>query len=329
MYCGQDRVVRASRLLSIQMLLQTRGRMSARALASALEVSIRTLHRDVDQLSAAGVPVYAERGRAGGFALQEGWKTSLTGLTPSESQAVFLSGLAGPAAQLGLGRDVESARLKLLAALPAAARDDTQRFAAKLHLDPVEWYRESEPVPQLGAVAEAVWREQRLAMRYESWKGSGPRTVDPLGLVLKAGTWYLVAVVGAAPRMFRVSNIGGAELLAEAVSRPKTFDLAAWWAASIERFERELYTGEAIVLATPRGVKGLCHLSSAVAKAVAAAPRSRRSDGRVRVRMPIESVEHATSQLLRLGAEVEALEPESLRASLLARAQAIARLYVG
>lgn len=319
--------MRASRLLSIQMLLQTRGRMTARALAQALEVSIRTLHRDVDQLSAAGVPIYAERGRAGGFQLQDGWKTSLTGLTPAESQAVFLSGLAGPAAQLGLGREVESARLKLLAALPSTSRADAQRVSSKLHLDPVDWYRETEPVPHLGAVAGAVWSERRLTMRYESWKRIASRTVDPLGLVLKAGVWYLVAGLGDALRTFRISNIDRAEVLPEPVRQPSRFELAAFWAESIRRFERELYTDEATVLATPAGLKELSSLGSAVARAVAAAPASRRKDGRVKLRVPIESLEHATRQLLRLAPGVEVVEPEALRALVVERAGRVASLY--
>lgn len=319
--------MRASRLLSIQMLLQTRGRMSARALAAALEVSIRTLHRDVDQLSAAGVPIYAERGRSGGFALQDGWKTMLTGLTPSESQAVFLSGLAGPAAQLGLGRDVESAKLKLLAAMPATSRADAQRISSKLHLDPVDWYRETQPVPQLGVVAEAVWSEQRLEMRYESWKGVAVRTVDPLGLVLKAGSWYLIAGFRNEPRTFKVSNIERAAVLREAVRRPRKFELVAYWIESIRRFERELYKQEATLLATAAGLKGLRPFSSAVARAVAAAPPSRRKDGRVQVRIPIESVEHATGQLLRLSPEIEVIEPEALRAGIVERIRQIASLY--
>lgn len=329
--------MRASRLLSLQMLLETRGRMSATALADALEVSVRTLYRDVDQLSAAGVPIYAERGRHGGFALLPGWKTTLTGLTPSEAQAVFLSGLPGPAQDLGLGGDVEGARLKLLAALPAGWRDDAQRVSARLHLDPVDWYRESDPTPHLPTVAAAVWNAHQITLRYESWADTVQRTVSPLGLVLKAGVWYLVALPATpatgkgggerGPRTYRVSNILAAQALATPVRRPARFDLPGYWAESIQRFESGLYTGEAALLATPAGVKGLRALSSAVARAVAVAPASWRKDGRVVVTIPIESVEHACGQLMRLSPQVEVLRPAALRRALVLRVRATARLY--
>ncbi len=327
--------MRASRLLSLQMLLETRGRMSAQALAEALEVSVRTLYRDVDQLSAAGVPIYAERGRHGGFALLSGWKTTLTGLTPAEAQAVFLSGLPGPASDLGLGGDVQGARLKLLAALPAAWRDDAQRVSARLHLDPVDWYRESEPTPHLATVAAAVWSSHQISLLYESWDNTVERTVSPLGLVLKAGVWYLVAQPAAAsagagkagPRTYRVANIRQVTALPTPVRRPAQFDLPQYWAASIQRFESEIYTAEAAVLATPAGLKGLRALSSAVARAVATAPPSRRKDGRVAVQMPIESVQHACGQLMRLAPEVEVLRPAALRRALVDRLKATAALY--
>lgn len=326
--------MRASRLLSLQMLLETRGRMSAQALSEALEVSVRTLYRDVDQLSAAGVPIYAERGRNGGFALLPGWKTTLTGLTPSEAQAVFLSGLPGPAQDLGLGSDVEGARLKLLSSLPASWREDAQRVSTRLHLDPVDWYRESDPTPHLPTVAAAVWSGYQITMRYESWADTVERTVSPLGLVLKAGVWYLVALpAGAAPsahagaRTYRVSNILAATVLATPVRRPARFDLAGYWAQSIQRFESEIYTGEAALLATPAGLKGLRALSSAVARAVAAAPPPRRKDGRVAVTIPIESVEHACGQLMRLSPQVEVLQPAALRRALVERVRATAQLY--
>ena len=322
--------MRASRLLTLQMLLQSRGRMSARSLAEALEVSVRTLHRDVDQLSAAGVPIYADRGRNGGFALLDGWKTTLTGLTPAESQAVFLGGLAGPAAQLGLGEQVGTARLKLLSALPAGWREQALTISDRLHLDPVDWYREQEPLPHLALVAEAVWSGRRLALNYESWTRTTARNVGPLGLVLKGGSWYLVALIGERPSTLRVGNIREARLLEEeTVARPRGFELAAYWADSMQRFERELYKGEAVVLANAAGLKELSHLGSRQAQAVAAATSrpSRRKDGRVRLRVPIESIDHAAGQLLRLAPGVEVLEPPALRKALVARLHAVAQLY--
>jgi predicted DNA-binding transcriptional regulator YafY len=319
--------VRASRLLSIQMLLETRGRMSAQALADALEVSVRTLYRDVDQLTAAGVPIYAERGRLGGFRLLEGWKTTLTGLTPSEAQAVFLSGLAGPAAQLGLGTQVETAKLKLLTALPAPWRNDAQRISSRLHLDPVDWYREAEPVPHLATVAAAVWNERQLTIRYESWKATVRRTVSPLGLVLKAGAWYLVAATDDEPRTYRISNISEVQALEARCRRPRKFELARYWSESIRRFESELYKSRAVVLATAAGLKGLRNLNSAVCRAVAGVDAPLSQDARVKVSIPIESIDHATGQLLRLSPEVQVVEPLALRQSLILKLRQTCRLY--
>jgi predicted DNA-binding transcriptional regulator YafY len=319
--------MRASRLLSIQMLLQTRGRMSARTLADALKISVRTLYRDVDQLSSAGVPIYAERGRSGGFQLMEGWRTTLTGFTPSEAQAVFLSGLRGPAADLGLADQVQAAQLKLLTSLPTAWREDAQRIGSRLHLDPIEWYREAEPVPHLATAASAVWHERQLKVRYKSWTDATERVVHPLGLVLKAGAWYLVAAFEGKARTYRVSNILAATALDAPAMRPRRFDLPAYWSESIRRFERELYTGHAVLLATPAGLEGLRYLSSAVAKAVADAAAPRRRDGRVKLKIPIESIEHATGQLLRLAPGVEVIEPASLRRATVDLLRRIGDLY--
>lgn len=319
--------MRASRLLSIQMLLETRGRMSATALAEALGISVRTLHRDIDELTSAGVPVYAERGRTGGFQLLPGWKTTLTGFTPAEAEAVFLTGLAGPASELGLGAKVESAQLKLLAALPAPWRGKARRISSRLHLDPVEWYREADPVPHLMLAATAVWEERQLAISYESWQQTGQRTVHPLGLVLKAGVWYLVAAREQKARTWRVSSILEATLLDKPAVRPKGFDLAAYWRDSVRRFEVELHTGEALVAATPRGLAELRRINAALARAVAGAAAPARPGDRVKLRIPIESVEHAAGQLLRLSPEVEALEPAPLRQAIRARIDAAALLY--
>src|SRR4029079_6360934 len=156
----------ASRLLSILILLQTRGRMSARELAAQFEVAVRTIHRDIDQLSAAGIPVYAERGRGGGFRLQDGYRTKLTGLDPAAADTLFLSGLPGPAAQLGLADALATARLKLLAALPPALQPGAERIAARFHLDPGAWFHELGPLPALPVIARAVWSERILSVRY-------------------------------------------------------------------------------------------------------------------------------------------------------------------
>ncbi|TFZ08864.1 helix-turn-helix transcriptional regulator [Ramlibacter humi] len=318
--------MRASRLLSIQMLLETRGRMSAAALAGALEVSERTLYRDIDELTAAGVPVYAERGRGGGFQLLPGWKTSLTGFTPKEAEAVFLGGLAGPAAELGLEDQVRSAQLKLLAALPSAWRDQAQRVSGRLHLDPVDWYREAEPPRHLPTVATAVWDGRQLSMHYASWKRSARQVVQPLGLVLKAGIWYLVAVREKEPRTFRVSGIETAEVLPAPVRRPKAFDLAAYWDASVKRFERELYAGTADVAATARGLAHLRQLSALVARALRDAP-SPEEGARVEITIPVEADDQAAAQLLRLAPDVEVLRPRALREAVLRRLETSAALY--
>jgi predicted DNA-binding transcriptional regulator YafY len=175
--------MRASRLLSILILLQLRGRLTAEALAAEFEVSLRTIYRDIDQLSAAGVPVYADRGPGGGFSLLDGYRTKLTGLTAAEAQALALAGLPGPAADLGLGEALGAGRLKLLAAIPDGMREGAGRVGERFHFDPTDWYRRASVPPHLAAVARAVWAERRLRIRYESWSRTVRRTVDPVNLI--------------------------------------------------------------------------------------------------------------------------------------------------
>jgi predicted DNA-binding transcriptional regulator YafY len=321
--------MRASRLLSLLMLLQSRGRVSAQALAQALEVSVRTIHRDVDELSAAGVPIWADRGRLGGFQLQPGWRTRVDGLTAPEAQAMFLGGLPGPAAELGLGEAMASAQLKLLAALPEGWRDDARRVSARFHLDPIDWYRGPSATDHLPAIAQAVWSERRLAMRYESWKGEVRRSVDPLGLVLKAGIWYLAARVGNGVRTYRLSNILELDVGDESFERPADFDLAAWWLASTRRFEKELAVDTAQLRVSAAGMKALRDLGAAVAQAAEASASEADEAGWRRVTIPIESVAHAAQQVLRLGAQAEVLKPAALRREVMERIEAVAVLYRG
>src|SRR5918992_797359 len=184
--------MRASRLVNLLLLLQTRGQMTARELSRELEVSERTIYRDVDALSASGVPIYAERGPLGGIRLVEGYRTRLTGLTGDEAEALFPSGLPGPAAELGLGTVVAAARLKVLAALPSELRVRASRLVERFHLDTAGWFHTGEPVPHLAALADAVWEARRIEVKY--WRGDRvvDRSLEPLGLVLKGGIWYLV-----------------------------------------------------------------------------------------------------------------------------------------
>ena len=317
--------MRASRLLSILILLQMRGRLSAEILAREFEVSVRTIYRDIDQLSAAGVPVYAERGRDGGFALHEGYRTRLTGFTAAEAEALLL---AGPAARdLGIGAEAAAAQLKLLASLPPDSGASAQRVAARFHLDPANWYSRAESIAILPALADAVWREKRIRIRYKSWKGIVTRDADPLGLVLKGGLWYLVAAVKRNPRTYRVSAIRTLEVLSAGFQRPRRFDLAEHWQEWIEAFEARLLTERAVVKLSPEGLRVLREISPAAAEAADAKHRLATPAGWIKAEIPIEAVDFAARQLLRLGADVEVLAPPALRAAMLREAQSVAALY--
>jgi predicted DNA-binding transcriptional regulator YafY len=315
--------MRASRLLSILILLQLRGRMTAAALAAEFEVSLRTLYRDIDALSAAGVPVYGDRGPGGGFQLIEGYRTRLTGLAADEARAVPVLGLPGAAAALGLGAAAERARGKLLAAMPASGSAEADRIARRVHHDPADWYRAPDPVPHLPALAEAVLEQRRLAMRYESWTGARDWRVAPLGLVIKAGAWYLVAEGGGKTRIFRVSNILGHEVLDERFERPPDFDLPRWWTAEVERFESELRPGRAELRASPEGLRRLAELGAYAAAAVAQA-EAPAADGWARLVLPVEGVERAALTLIGLGPEIEVIAPAALRDRVRSLAEQIA-----
>ncbi|WP_343520083.1 WYL domain-containing protein [Sphingomonas sp.] len=319
--------MRASRLVSILLLLQARGRTTAQALADEFEVSVRTIYRDIDDLSASGVPVYADRGRDGGFQLLEGYTTRLTGMTPAEAESLFLSGLEGPAAELGLGASTAAARRKLLAALPAARREDASRVAARFHLDPIDWFRAASDLAFLPQLAAAVWGATRIRVRYESWEAVADRTLAPLGLVLKGGIWYLVAIGSSVPRTYRVDAIRALEATGETFERPADFDLATHWAASVHAFEAGLYRGIARVRLSPLGLTRLPVLAAAaiaMARRTASAPDAA---GWVSADIPIESIDHAARELLKLGAEVEVLEPAGLRDAMRGIARALAARY--
>ncbi len=316
--------MRASRLLSILILLQVRVRLTAEALAEEFGVSVRTIYRDIDGLSAAGIPIYGDRGPGGGFQLLDGYRTRLTGLATDEAQALFMIGLPGPAAALGLGPAAARARTKVLASLSPSLGEDAGRIGARFHLDPIDWYRAPEPVDHLPALARAVLDARLVAMRYESWRSIRDWQVEPLGLVLKAGAWYVVARGGKSVRIFKVSKILELVVKETSFERPPDFDLPAYWSAELERFESTLRPRKASLRASPVGLKRLSRLGAYAAQAVkeSAAPDA---EGWARLLLPIESVDQAAFALLGLGPEVEVLEPAALRDRLRQLAHDVAR----
>lgn len=316
----------ASRLLSILLRLQAQGLVPAAELARALEVSVRTIYRDIDALSAAGVPVYAEKGRQGGFRLRDGYRTRLTGLDRPEAESLFFAGAPFAAAQLGLGPALERTRLKLLAALPEAAQQDAERVASRFHLDPVGWFQGPDTQRWLPELAAAVWQRRMLHMRYDSWKGVVDRRVAPLGLVLKAGLWYLVAAADGQPRTYRVASIEMLEVEDEAAQAPPRFDLARYWVRFASDYEARMQAGRARVRARAPALKALARLSHAMAQAVAAAGPADRA-GWHTLEIPIESIEVATGELLRLGPDVQALAPPALTRALRDAVRALRAVY--
>jgi len=319
--------MRASRLLSIMMLLQAKGRMSAETLAEELEVSVRTIYRDIDQLSAAGVPVYADLGRNGGFALLDGWRTRLTGLTAPEARALFLSGLPGPAGELGLGDEVAAAELKLLAALPADWQSEATRMASRFHLDPKGWFSTGPKPEFLKLVADAVWSEKRIIIKYDSWTQISEREVEPMGLVLKGGIWYLVGRREAGYRTYRMSQIMALTPTDQSFERPADFDLPKHWRESTASFEREVYVGVARVRATRTGIARIKDISQRVKEAVEAQPLTFSESGWAIFDVPIEEERWASREMTRVGAEVEILEPLSLRERMIEIARQLAVSY--
>jgi predicted DNA-binding transcriptional regulator YafY len=322
--------MRASRLLSMLALLQLRGQVSAQQLADELEVSLRTVYRDVEALSAAGVPVYATRGRTGGICLVDGYRPRFSGLTGDEADALFLTGLPGPAAELGLGSVLAATQVKLLAALPPELRERAARIRDRFHLDAPGWLRESDPPPMLALIADAVWAQRRLQVRYErNGRKVVDRVLEPLGVVLKAGTWYLVANADGSrsPRTYRVSRVHEAVARDETFDRPDGFDLPAHWADYQRDYAERLFRETATIRVSPAGRELLFLLGPVVAAAGHRAMSEPDADGWATTTVPIESQRHALHALLQLGADVEVLSPGELRDLVATTARELAGRY--
>ncbi|WP_288378003.1 YafY family protein [uncultured Massilia sp.] len=319
--------MRASRLLFILTTLQARGRASARALADEYGVSLRTIYRDVDALSAAGIPIYSERGNQGGYRLLDGYRTRLNGMSALEAEVLFLSGLSGQAAELGLDATCASARDKLLAALPADVREGAGRMRPRFHLDVPGWFEAGERPACLPELTQAVWGERQISVRYRSWKGEKERVLDPLGLVLKGGAWYLVARIDASVRTYRVSRILDLRVLESGIASCPDFDLPAYWNENARRFEQEQHPERATVRLSPWGIKMMEAFLPPYAIANATIGDAA-EDGWRTATFPVGPACHAGHELLRFGPDAEVLAPEALREQIGRLVASLAQRYV-
>jgi predicted DNA-binding transcriptional regulator YafY len=323
--------MRADRLLVLLMLLQTRGRVTAQSLAKRLEVSERTIYRDLEALGMAGVPVYAERGPGGGWRLLEDYRTNLSRLTEAEVHTLFLSGADGPLKDLGLGKTREDALLKLLAALPSVYRRNAEMARQRIHLDASWWFQHEEAVPYLPLLQEAVWNDRRLYIVYRHYDDSiAERHVNPYGLVAKASIWYLVGTSdesGGEMRVYRIGRILSAEMLAEHFERPQDFNLPEFWRPWISTFEKSRYSYRVTLRVAATSIDELAYAFGDEVQSLARQAETRDSSDYITLSLQFETLSQARAQLFGLGTLVEVLEPLELRDSLAQFATQIAQLY--
>ncbi|GAB3671700.1 YafY family protein [Actinocorallia lasiicapitis] len=326
--------MRADRLLSIMLLLQTRAQVPASELAERLEVSVRTIYRDVEALSAAGVPVWASRGRSGGIALLPGFRTDLTGLNSDEARALFVLATEGTHDALGLGSAMASALRKVMAALPAPHRPPAEQVSSRVLVDPARWMREPAAKVELVDLQEAVFTDRRLAMTYRHASprpGDDPAepnaktyVVDPYGLVSKAGVWYLVADLDGAPRLFRADRVLSSEVTDQAVRRRAELTLAEAWAELRDGVERVPDAVTVEVRVHRRRLGLFLRLNSACLHG----PPVPVDDSWLAATLGFRALP-AVRGLLAFGADVEVLTPPEARTLLADTAAEVTALYTG
>ncbi|MDQ3754361.1 MAG: transcriptional regulator [Acidobacteriota bacterium] len=320
--------MRADRLLSILLLLQSRRRLTARELAAQLEVSERTIHRDMEALSASGVPVIAERGSGGGWSLLGDYRTNLTGFKEAEIQALFLTRTPRLLADLGLDKASDAALLKLSAALPTVFRDNAEYARQRIYVDVTGWNTAEETAPALHTLQEAIWQERQLRFIYQRHGCDDiERLVDPLGLVAKGSVWYLVAVCEGEVRSYRVSRICDASVTSEACARPAGFDLAAFWEQSSAQFKATLPRYPVTVRVHPDIFPRLRYAGRfARIEGVDELPDAA---GWIKVWLRFDTEEMACEYVLSFGARMEVLEPPALREQVIRLAESVVMFYAG
>jgi len=321
--------MRADRLLALLMLLQTRGTLTAAELAAELEVTERTIYRDVIALSTAGIPVYTERGPGGGIALLENYRTDLTGLRPEEASALSMLEIPEPLIRLGVGTELKTALLKLSASIPSAAREQQTRSCQRIHLDAAWWFQSEEPTPNLGILQQAVWQDRMVRTIH---RGAFDTPVEmvlaPYGLVAKASMWHLVYSFGGRYRARRVSQILEAEILPQIYNRDVDFDLAVFWKRWCEEYENDRPSFEVSALVAPGLASRLLKILAGDVVDMIPTPLDQLREGWQVMRLTFESFEVARTRLLGFGSAVEVLEPLTLRLSIADYAEQIIGLYM-
>ncbi|HLI07036.1 MAG TPA: YafY family protein [Ktedonobacteraceae bacterium] len=319
--------MRADRLLSILLLLQVHRRMTARELARRLEVSERTIHRDMEALSMSGIPVVAERGTGGGWGLLEEYRTNLTGLTEAEIQALFLTKPSRLLSDLGLQKASEAALIKLLAALPAMHRRDAEYARQRIYVDTAGWHSTEERVPYLPLLQEAIWQERKLHLTYERSDATVERLVDPLGLVAKGNIWYLVAAVEGQVRSYRVSRIHAATLLEQPCARPADFDLAAYWHQSSSEFQANIPRYTVAARITQTGLSRAIHAGRFIEVEPLEETGEPDAEGWITARLRFQIKDEVCGYLLSFGPEIEVLDPPEAREQIIQLAESVLAFY--
>jgi len=320
--------MRADRLLSLMLMLQTRGRMTARELAEKLEVSERTIYRDLDALSAAGIPVYGDHGPGGGYALLDSYKTNLTGLTEDEVRALLISGAQKPLADLGLAEASEVAQLKLSASIPVSQLRDAEHMRQRIHFDAAGWFQPQESVPHLQTLQDAIWHDRQVYIAYQRADGTyGERQIDPYGLVAKATIWYLVASIGDDMRVYRVSRIRSVAVCEECFTRASQFELVAYWSQWCAEFEANRPQYPVTLRLSPKMAALLPSIwGEGVRKRLEDAEPSP-IDGWIEANFNFESMEAARTNVMGLDTMVEVAQPLELRDAIAEMARALAGFY--
>lgn len=320
--------MRADRLLSILMLLQSRGKMTAQELAEVLDVSERTIYRDIDALCNSGVPVYPEYGPGGGFALLDSYRTNLTGMTQNELSALFMLSVPSPFEKLGISQELRSALLKLSAALPAARRASEEQAHNRFYID-WEGFHSEEPVPHLRVIQEAVWKNQRLLISFRVMRDTLIADVpaDPYALVAKAGEWFLIAIRAGRFDVLRIANLTGVQATGETFTRQPGFDLICYWNDWCQGYEARRKNYPVKICLAPDVISYLPLYFGYRAREWLERADTSREDGWVTLIISFESLQNARGQLLSLGRAVEVLEPLALRCSMIDYAAQISQLY--